>query len=100
MASSPSTVDYILEQIAQAGSVYARKMFGEYAVYCDTKVVALVCDDQLFIKPTAAAKAFLGQVVEGSPYSGAKPYFLIPGEKWDDRQWLTQLIKISAEELQ
>ena len=99
MASRQSTVDYILEQIAQAGSVSFRKMFGEYAIYCDTKVVALVCDDQLFVKPTAAGKAFIGKVVEATPYSGAKPYFLISGEAWDNRQWLAQLIKISAEEL-
>jgi len=25
-------------------------MFGEYALYCGDKVVALVCDDQLFVK--------------------------------------------------
>lgn len=99
MASRQSTVDYIVEQIAQAGTVYAKKMFGEYAVYCDTKVVALVCDDKLFVKQTAAGKAFLDQVVEGIPYSGAKPYFLISGEKWDDNQWLAHLIKVSAEEL-
>jgi TfoX/Sxy family transcriptional regulator of competence genes len=99
MASHQSTVDYILEQIAKAGVVYARKMFGEYALYCDTKVVALVCDDQLFVKPTHAGRAFIGAVVEAPPYSGAKPHFLISGEKWDDRQWLADLIRISAGEL-
>ena len=99
MASHQSTVDYILEQIAKAGIVYARKMFGEYALYCDIKVVALVCDNQLFVKPTHAGKAFIGAVVEAPPYSGAKPYFLISGDKWDDRQWLAELIRISAEEL-
>lgn len=60
MASQQSTVDFILEQIAAAGSVSAKKMFGEYGIYCDGKMVALVCDDQLFIKPTLAGKAFIG----------------------------------------
>ena len=32
MASQQSTVDYILEQIAAAGDVSARKMFGTYSV--------------------------------------------------------------------
>ena len=50
MATQKNTVDYILEQIAEAGIVSAREMFGEYAIYCDGKVVALVCDDQLFCK--------------------------------------------------
>ncbi len=99
MASRQSIVDYILDQIAKAGTVYSRKMFGEYALYCDTKVVALVCDDQLFVKPTSAGKVFIGNVVEASPYSGAKPYFLISGEHWDDSQWLEMLIKISADAL-
>ena len=40
MASSQSTVDYIIEQVASAGAVAGRKMFGEYAVFCDGKMVA------------------------------------------------------------
>jgi DNA transformation protein len=96
MASRQSTVDFILEQIAEAGVVTAKKMFGEYSLYCDGKVVALVTDDQLFVKPTAAGKAFVGDFVEGAPYPGAKPCLMIPGHKWDDRAWLTQLIRISA----
>jgi hypothetical protein len=32
MASKQTTVDFILEQIAEAGVVTARKMSGEYAV--------------------------------------------------------------------
>lgn len=49
MASKQNTVDYILDQIADAGAVHVKKMFGEYAIYCNEKVVALVCDDQLYI---------------------------------------------------
>ncbi len=52
MASSQGTVDFIVEQMASAGTVSARKMFGEYGIYCDGKMVALVCDDRLFVKPT------------------------------------------------
>jgi DNA transformation protein and related proteins len=99
MASRQSCVDFILEQIAEAGTVSAKKMFGEYGIYCNEKIVALICDDQLFVKPTSAGKAFIGDCVEGFPYPGAKPYLLIPGEKWDDRDWLANLIKISASEL-
>lgn len=100
MASRQSTVDFILEQIAEAGEVSAKKMFGEYGVYCDRKIVAFVCDDQLFVKPTKAGKAFIGDnVEEGYPYPGAKPYLLISGELWDDREWLATLIKISTAEL-
>jgi DNA transformation protein and related proteins len=96
MASRQGTIEFILEQIAEAGTVSAKKMFGEYCLYCDGKAVALVCDDQLFVKPTAVGKAFIGTCAEGIPYPGAKPYFFISGEKWDDNEWLATLIKISA----
>ena len=99
MASQQSTVDFIVEQIAKAGQVSARKMFGEYGIYCDGKMVALVCDDQLFVKPTTGGRALIGNVVEASPYKGAKPCFLIPGDRWDDADWLARLIALSAAEL-
>lgn len=61
MASQQKTVDYLMEQSAEAGTITSKKMFGEFALYCDTKVVAFVCDDQLFIKPTEAGRDFLGR---------------------------------------
>jgi DNA transformation protein len=81
MATKQATVDYVLEQIADAGDVSARKIFGEYALYCSGKVVALVCDDQLFIKPTTGGEAYIGKPVLAPPYDGAKPCFLISGEQ-------------------
>ncbi|MEJ0099423.1 MAG: TfoX/Sxy family protein [Pseudomonadota bacterium] len=79
MASSIDTVQYILDQ---AGSVIGspfRKMFGEYALYLDGKVVALVCDDQLFLKPTPEGKAYLEIVSEAAPFPGAKNFYLFAG---------------------
>jgi TfoX/Sxy family transcriptional regulator of competence genes len=96
MASQQSTVDFIVDQISGAGAVHAKKMFGEYGVYCDGKMVALVCDDQLFVKPSDAGREFVGACEEGSPYPGAKPCLLISGDRWDDAEWLTRLIAISA----
>lgn len=99
MASNQKTVDYIVEQVARAGAVAGRKMFGEYAIFCDGKMVALICDDQLFIKPTIAGRAYIGVVTEKSPYKGAKPYLWISGDHWDDSDWLTKLVRLSAAEL-
>ncbi len=99
MASKQSCVDFILEQIAEAGDVSATKMFGEYGIYCNGKTVALVCDDQLFVKPTAAGRNFIGTYIEGFPFPGAKPWLFISGEKWDDSEWLVSLIKTTASEL-
>lgn len=99
MASKQSTVDFILEQMKDAGTVHAKKMFGEYGLYCDGKIVALVCDDQLFVKPTDAGRAFIGDAAMAPPYPGAKPYFLISDAVWEDPEWLSTLIQISAAEL-
>ncbi|KVK90726.1 TfoX/Sxy family protein [Burkholderia cepacia] len=99
MASSQRTVDFIVEQMAAAGAVSARKMFGEYGIYCDGKMAALVCDDRLFVKPTPEGRAFLGACEEGAAYPGAKPHLVIAGERWDDREWLSALIRITAAQL-
>ena len=99
MASAQSTVDFIVDQLGGTGVVTAKKMFGEYGLYLDSKLAALVCDNQLFIKPTAAGRQFIGTPTEAPPYPGAKPYFLISGELWDDGVWMSQLVKITAAEL-
>lgn len=99
MSSQQKTVDYILEQGANAGALSAKKMFGEYGLYCDGKIMAFICDDQLFIKPTEAGRAYLGDVTEAEAYPGSKMYFLIDGERWDDADWLGGLIRITADDL-
>jgi TfoX/Sxy family transcriptional regulator of competence genes len=98
MASDLSFVEYVCDQIRAAGQVSFRKMFGEYAIYCDGKVVALVCDNQLFVKPTPAGRSSLETVVEAPPYPGAKPHFLI-GAGLDDARQMAALIRVTASEL-
>ena len=71
MGTSASTIDHLLDTLA-ALPLTARKMFGEYAVYLDGKVVALVCDDQLFLKPTPGAQAALPDCPTAPPYPGAQ----------------------------
>jgi len=97
MASDQEFVQFLTEQMAQAGPVTYRKMFGDYALYLDGKVIALVCDDQLFIKPTAAGQSFLGDPTLAPPYTGAKPYFLI--DSLDDPDFLANLARLTAAEL-
>ena len=98
MASDLSFVEFVVDQIVNTAAVSYRKMFGEYAIYCNGKVVALVCDNQLFIKPTQAGRSFIGDVVEAPPYPGAKPAFLIH-DQLEDKEWLSQLIRLTEEEL-
>lgn len=96
MATEQRTVDFILEQMGAAGSVSAKKMFGEYGLYLDGKLFALVCDDQLFLKPTTAGRAYAIDLPEGIPYPGAKPCLLVAGDLWDESEWLAELVRITA----
>jgi DNA transformation protein len=99
MATQKEIADYILSQISEAGVVRMAKMFGEYGLYCDEKFVGLICDNQLFIKPTQAGMDYLVEVEEGAPFPGAKPWFLISEDSWDDSEWLSGLVRITAPEL-
>lgn len=98
MASDPNFVDFVLDQIKNAGQITAKKMFGEYGIYADGKIFGLICDNKLFIKPTDSGRKFIGNVVEAPPYEGAKPSFLIE-DKIEDRDWLSELVRISVKEL-
>ena len=98
MASDQKFVDFVMEQIKNAGEVTAKKMFGEYGIYADGILFGLICDNKLFIKPTISGRAFIGNVVEAPPYEGAKPSFLVE-EKIEDSNWLSELIRTSLKEL-
>ncbi len=98
MASDEAFVEFVVDQMSDAGRIASRKMFGEYAIYCDGKVVALVCDNQLFVKPTKKGKDYIGDVVEAPPYPGAKQYFLVE-DRFEDREWISGLIRITAQEV-
>jgi TfoX/Sxy family transcriptional regulator of competence genes len=73
MSTSAATIDHILDCLSDL-PLSARKMFGEYALYLDDRVVALVCDDRLFVKPTAGALALAPALPSAAPYSGAKDH--------------------------
>jgi TfoX/Sxy family transcriptional regulator of competence genes len=98
MKRDNSFVNFVMDQIHGAGEVSCRAMFGGYAVYCRAKVVALICDDRLFIKPTARGRELIGSVSEALPYPGAKPWFLIE-DQIENSEWLCELIRATADEL-
>jgi TfoX/Sxy family transcriptional regulator of competence genes len=95
MASDQSYVEYVCEQAGLGSALSYKKMFGEYALYLEGRVIALVCDNQLFLKPTLQGKALLSAVSEHSPYSGAKPHFRL-GNELDDRDLLKRVFVATA----
>lgn len=98
MASEVSFVEYVVDQIDDSLDIRYKKMFGDYGVWVNNKIVLLICDNQVFVKPTVAGRAFIGDVVEAPAYPGAKNSFLI-SDQVDDSEWLSQLIRISEAEL-
>ncbi len=100
MATKVSTIEYIEDQLADLEGIRSQKMFGEYALYLRDKVVALVCDDTLFVKITPGGENFVrDKFPTGLPYPGARPAFLIDDDRLEDREWLTELIQITYAEL-
>ena len=55
MSSQQSTVDYILEQ-SPVRHRHRPEDVRRVGMYCDGKIMALICDDQLYIKPTKAGR--------------------------------------------
>jgi TfoX/Sxy family transcriptional regulator of competence genes len=97
MATDKTFRDFVLDQLEHAGEITAKAMFGEYSLYSEGKLFAMLADNRFLIKPTESGKSFIKNVVEASPYPGAKPCFLI--ENLDDREWLGELVRITVKEL-
>ena len=100
MATKQSTIEYIEDQLADVAGVRSRPMFGEYALYVGDKVVALICDDELYVKITEEGRIFVGEAYEeGCAYPGAKPSMRIDADMIEERQWLCELIRITEDAL-
>jgi TfoX/Sxy family transcriptional regulator of competence genes len=97
MTSDLGFVEYVCEQIGGAGTITYKKMFGEFGVYCNAKIIGLICDNQFFLKKTEHGGALLPEGMEAPPYPGAKPYFVI--ESLDDKEALSILVEATYDEL-
>ncbi len=75
MTTAPGSIEHILDTLSDQPLTF-RKMFGEYALYLNGIVVAFVCDDTLFIKPTPSALAILPDADRGPAYPGSKDYII------------------------
>jgi TfoX/Sxy family transcriptional regulator of competence genes len=95
MATDADFALYVVDQFEKDLGVTSKKMFGEYGLFSGGKIFGLICDDRLFIKPTEAGRAYIGDVVEGEPYPGAKPSLLI-GDRMEDGPWLSELARITV----
>ena len=97
MASHKNFLDYVAEQLREAGAIRSRKMFGEYGLYCDDVFFAVICDAQFFVKITPEGEAAFPNLPKAPPYEGAKDSFLV--EDIENREQMTELTRITCEAL-
>ncbi|MBR1793420.1 MAG: TfoX/Sxy family protein [Bacteroidales bacterium] len=91
MASNADFVQYIADQCSKAGEIVTKKMFGDYAIYCNGKIFGLICDNRFYIKPTEAGRKLLREEALYPPYEGGKEYFHIADV--DDCDYLSSLVR-------
>jgi TfoX/Sxy family transcriptional regulator of competence genes len=97
MSSEIGFVEYVCSQINGAGIATYKKMFGEYGIYLNGKIIGLICDDQFFLKITDAGRKIIRESIEAPAYPGSKPFFVI--EDLEDRDYLSTLISATYNEL-
>ena len=99
MSSTQNFQKYIHEKLGFDKQITFRRMFGEYCLYLSGTPVALICDNQLFVKSTKRAEEYLekfGTVEKGHPFPGAKLWILF--ENIENEEMLQKLLSITEEE--
>ena len=92
MATAKSTAGFVQERLGPRFSL--RPMFGEYALYADGKVVALLCDDRLHVK-VHEATADLADCELAPPYPGARPHYVVEEGHWGDPAFAATLLRLA-----
>lgn len=99
MSTQKETIEFILGKLRGRRDFSARAMFGEYALYADGKVVALVCDDLLYVKIVPASKELEGQCEKVEPYPRAKPHYIVEEGQLSTIENLPSILSAVAESI-
>lgn len=91
MATQRETAEYILEQLGSPRFT-TRAMFGEYALYADGQVVALICDDLLYVKILPESAALATACEQGEPYPGAKLHYVVDESQLSELEDLPDIL--------
>lgn len=65
MACTTDFIDFICSQLAEAGTVRSRKMFGDYMIYVNEKPVVLACDNIAYVKAHPAVADIMADAERG-----------------------------------
>ena len=99
MSTSKDTIKFILQKLRNTSLFSTRAMFGEYALYADAKVVALVCNDLLYVKICPASSSLEDTCEKDSPYPGAKLHYVVDEEHLDGITTLPEILIAIAKSL-
>ena len=75
MKSTPF-VDSVIDKLSLLEPV-AKFMFGGYCLYCQGKLVGLICGDELFVKIFPSNADICNGYPTKPPYEGAKPCYVV-----------------------
>lgn len=98
MSTSADFVAYVLELARLGERLTSHRMFGEYALYVDEKVVGFACDNTLFIKYLAPTAELTAALPAGEAYPGSRPY-AIADTLLDEPKRLQALLLATADAL-
>jgi hypothetical protein len=59
----------------------------------------VVCNDQFHLKPTKPGQSFAPDLALAPAYPGAKPSMIVPAERWDEADWIAELLHITVQNL-
>lgn len=96
MSSSQEFVLYVCEQMKFAADVSYRRMFGEYGLFAEGKFFAVICDNQLFFKPTLPVQTRFS-LCQQPPYPGAKPYLRM--DDLDNPSLVSEITRLTLDSL-
>lgn len=99
MGTTKDQAELVLEKVQKVAEARIRPMMGEYILYVNEKVIGQINNNQLFIKVTSFGEHFAAGFKKEPPYPGAKPAFIIPQSRIDDRQWLKDFLAGTVEQL-
>ncbi len=83
MSTSRDFTEYVLNKLKNRAVFTVKSMFGEYAMYANSKVVGLICDNTLYIKIMPESLELEKVCEKDAPYPGAKMYYVVAEEQLD-----------------
>lgn len=77
MACNSEFIEFVCSQIADAGEIRFRKMFGDYVIYVKEKPVITACDGICYVKKHPSIQSLMENAECGHPYEGAKEHYIL-----------------------